>query len=175
MIIDNKDINNTWCPFNTIAFWGRTRCSFPAATKLPNKVIKPTATASDAVIKVKISFPNVGALPDKINDTIPTNADAAPPKPFSKATSCGISIIFTFLLRIIPMTEPIIKLHTIMINPNTNESLEKSNTFEYTKTKMIASNIERAESPLPIRDFLTLLIKNIPNNTATIKTREITR
>lgn len=73
------------------------------------------------------------------------------------------------------MTEPIIKLPKIMINPNINESLEKSNTFEYIKTNMIASNIDRADSPLPIRDFLTLLIKNIPNNTETIKTREMTR
>ena len=92
IVRDNKAIVRTWCPFKTTGFCGRIRCNLPAAIKLPDKVIIPTATAKAEVVKVKAStpnktFPSTECFPANAREAIPTTAEAAPPKPLSKATS----------------------------------------------------------------------------------------
>ena len=44
-----KSIVNSEWPLHTMGFCGSTRCSLPAATRLPTRVIIPTATASSDV------------------------------------------------------------------------------------------------------------------------------
>ena len=94
----NNEIVKAWWFFKMIGFWGSTLCNFPAATKLPNKVIKPTETAREEVSDVNIS-PLKPFFPARANETIPTKAEAIPPNPLSKATIWGIWIIFTLLLK----------------------------------------------------------------------------
>ena len=76
-----------------------------------------------------------------------------------------------------PIADPAINPKKITAIPVIKEvvSFEKSNTFVCINTRIIASNIDIADKPFPIRDFLTLLIKKIPSNTAKIKTELIIR
>ena len=85
-----------------MGFCGSILCNLPAATRLPKRVIAPTAKAKDAVMVENKSNP----LPIPAIAKPPTNALAAPPKPLSKATIWGISIIFTFVARIKPKIAP---------------------------------------------------------------------
>ena len=75
------------------------------------------------------------------------------------------------------MIEPVNKPKKITAKPviNVAVSFEKSKTLVWISTKIIASNIEIADRPFPKRDFLTLLIKKMPNKTAMIKTELMTR
>ena len=69
--------------------------SFPAAIKLPEKVKAPTAKAIPPVTIAKI--PALVSTAARVKRA--ATAEAAPPKPLSKATVWGMVIISTFIVR----------------------------------------------------------------------------
>ncbi len=73
------------CLGRMTGFWGRIWWSFPAATMLPEKVRLPTIRASPAVARL-----NRSGMPLPVSTSRATTAEAAPPRPLSNATICGI-------------------------------------------------------------------------------------
>ena len=92
---------------------------------------------------------------------IATRADASPPTPLNRATSCGIWIILTLYAQIRPITEPI-AIH--------GYNTHLSNIWYWTSVMIIAASIHKPLKALPITDVLTLLIRYIPTRTPTAKT-----
>ena len=83
----------TECEAQIIGFCGKTRCSLPAATKLPTNVIIPTAIANKEVNRTKGIYPfiTISIICSPLNatnvaDKIPTKAEAPPPSPLNRAT-----------------------------------------------------------------------------------------
>ena len=93
----NSRVHRAWA-FQTTGFCGSTRCSLPAATRLPTSVTMPTATARSAVNRTKAVSP--------WTDRRPTRADAPPPRPLNRATVCGIWIIWTRTASRLPTSAP---------------------------------------------------------------------
>ena len=83
----------------------------------------------------------------------PTSAAAPPPKPWRKATSCGIWIILTLLERKRPKAMP-----AAMATQRLTEPKESSRSMVMTMARAMA----RAAMALPRTAVLTLLIRCSP-------------
>ena len=104
-----------------------------------------------------------GLFGDDKNSEEATKADAAPPRPLKIATIWGISVIWTLVAKIAPITAP---------TPTPTSIKVKSNSFPgYVKVAIIAINIPNEDNKLPLLAVLgcdNLLIPKI-KATAEIK------
>ena len=77
-------------------------CSLPAATSEPEKVTEPIRMPRPAVISTTM----VGSPSEVRMSLSATSAAAPPPTVLKMETSCGISVILTFLAETTPATAP---------------------------------------------------------------------
>ena len=92
-------------PAKTIGRPGRSSCSFPNATRLPEKLIDPiSAEKSIAPMCSGSTCPGKGA--SRWNSAAAIRAAAPPPTPLNSATICGIAVIFTIRAEATPITVP---------------------------------------------------------------------
>ena len=112
-------------------------CSLPNAINDPVRVTDPIidAKATEAIVKIAEFEPS-----PYISSYIDTIALAAPPKALNTATSWGIAVICTYLERVSPIIDPIIR-------PNIIHSMLVSVYFRTVTT--IAISIAIDESLLP--------------------------
>ena len=95
--------------------------------------------------------------PIKDADIMPTHAEAPPPSPLNKATTCGICIICTFFAIVLPISAPTIIAGYIVHALTT--SLKN-------KVATTPQSIAKADSKFPLTELLTLLIIDMPTKTA---------
>ena len=144
-----------------------TRWSLPAAMRLPTSVIIPTITARTPVEDSKAPSEKESAcMPAEVIDTsgevmpirvtIPTSAEAPPPRPLSRPTISGISIILTLRAIIKPITRPM----------RMKKRVQSSGTMPCPqKATRIARIIARMLVRLPLTDDETRLIIQSPAST----------
>ena len=91
-------------------------------------------------------------------ESMPTRAEAPPPRPLKRATVCGICIILTLRAIVPPMSAPIrmaaYTVHTVSTPLNT-------------RVAATPTSMARAESRLPATEVFTRLIMEMPASTTT--------
>jgi hypothetical protein len=113
----------------------------PLNATAPMKIVMHTETAVTVLPSPELSQ----------NCAYATNAEASPPKPFSKATNSGIPVIFTFFAQTMPIAEPITSAAAIHIYPFCIQSVvfHVCTTSFSKNTAITAVSIPKADSILP--------------------------
>jgi hypothetical protein len=97
----------------TVRFWagarigrpGTSSCSFPNATRLPQKLTEPT-TAEKRIPMRSSPGSRPGSPAARWYSAAAISAAAPPPTPLNSATICGIAVIRTARAETTPMTVP---------------------------------------------------------------------
>ena len=139
-------------------------CSLPAAMSEPVKVTEPMRIPRPAVMSTTMS-----GVPSLVRMSFrATSAAAPPPTVLNTETSCGISVIFTFLAETTPATAPIRM-------PTTSTTTATMFTKPLAKSTMnamsTATTMPSAEIWLPLRAVFGEFMKCRPTTNRTAENR----
>ena len=143
-------------------------CSLPAAMREPEKVTEPMTMPNPAVISTTRD-----GVPSEVRMSFnATSAAAPPPTVLNTETSCGISVICTFLAETTPATAPM-AMPTISSTTATAcwKPLEISSANSTMKAIATAITMPMAETVLPLRAVFGEFIKCRPTTNMTAASR----
>ena len=143
-------------------------CSLPAAISEPEKVTEPIMMPRPAVMSTTMD----GVSAEVRMSFNATSAAAPPPTVLNTETSCGMSVILTFLAETTPATAPMTMptISTMTATPCL-KPLEASPANSTMKAMATANTMPMAETMLPLRAVFGEFIRCRPMTNITAASR----